>query len=229
MEKRVKGIKRYLPIGVFDHAAEEINLVLRIFFKAWRVTLRTTRRFIVFLIAYAILLTWIALIIRQYYIEFIPYLIAPTPEAGARLASYQVTLGWTMVAGAIMGIVFSWLLAHGRRDDIAVLKCIGWSNHDIRQLVLGEIIFITIASVITIALLAILASGFYFSTFVVMSLDPLGNVLIPVPDTLRYILIRPDFMLYAFAIVMLVQVPGILILIWRTLRISPMRALTRPE
>lgn len=204
-------------------------MVLRIFFKAWRVSLRTTRRFIVFLVAYAILLTWIALIIRQYYIELIPYLLAPTPEGGARLVSYQVTLGWTMFAGAIMGIVFSWLLAHGRRDDIAVLKCVGWSNHDIRQLVLGEIVFITIAAVIAIALLAVLASGVYFATFVVMSLDPLGNTVVPVPDALRYILINPTFMALAFGTIMFVQVPGILILIWRTLRISPMRALTRPE
>jgi ABC-type antimicrobial peptide transport system permease subunit len=140
-----------------------------------------------------------------------------------------VIIGWTLVAGTIMGIIFSWLLAHGRRDDIATLKCVGWSNHDIRELVLGEVIFITVAAVITIAVLGVLATGIYASAAVMLSLDPLGNTVIFIPDTLRLILINPLFMLVSFGAVMVVQLPGILILLWRTLRISPMRALTRPE
>lgn len=202
---------------------------LRIFFKAWRISIRTTRRFIVFLVAYAILMTWIALITRQYFIDLLPFLAAPTSEAGVRMASYSVTLGWTIGAGAIMGIVFAWWLAHGRRDDIATLKCIGWSNNDIRQLVLGEIIFITIAALVGIGILAVLISGFYFTIHVVFSLDPLGNISVYVHEWLRYILIRPDFMITSFIIVMTSQLPGILLLTWRILRISPMRALTRPE
>ncbi|MFW9831594.1 MAG: FtsX-like permease family protein, partial [Candidatus Thorarchaeota archaeon] len=165
-------------------------MVLRIFFKAWRISIRTTRRFIVFLIAYAILLTWIAFIVRLYYIEIF------TPPLDPSILGYlNLVIGWTLVAGTIMGIVFSWLIAHGRKDDIATLKCIGWSNHDIRQLVLGEVVFITVASAITIALLGILASGFYSAFAILISLDPLGNTTIPIPDALRYILIRPDFML----------------------------------
>lgn len=199
-------------------------MVLRIFFKAWRVSIRTTRRFIVFLVAYAILLTWIAFIIRQYYIT----LFTPPINPGV-LTYYLVIIGWTLVAGTIMGIIFSWLLAHGRRDDIAVLKCVGWSNHDIRELVLGEVIFITIVAVISIAVLGVLATGIYASFAIMMSLDPLGNIVIYIPDALRLILINPLFMMISFSAVMLVQLPGILILLWRTLRISPMRALTRPE
>jgi hypothetical protein len=205
------------------------KMVLRIFFKAWRISLRTTRRFIVFTVAYAILLTWIAFIVRQYFIEFGPLFLPTNPGEAVLMQSYLVIMGWTLVAGTIMGIVFSWLLAHGRRDDIAVLKCVGWSNHDIRQLVLGEIIFITISAVLSIAILGILLSGFYFATMVVLSPNPLGNPTVIVPTALNYILIRPDFITIALLSVMLVQVPGILILIWRTLRISPMRALTRPE
>ncbi|MFX1577512.1 MAG: FtsX-like permease family protein [Promethearchaeota archaeon] len=190
-------------------------MVFRIFFKAWRVSVRTTRRFIVFLVAYAILLTWIAFIVRQYFLSSDPTL--------------PVIIGYTLVAGAIMGIIFSWLLAHARKDDIATLKCVGWSNHDIRELVLGEVVFITIAAVITIALLGVLATGIYGSIAIMLTLDPLGNTVIFIPDTLRYILINPFFMLISFAAVMFVQLPGILILLWRSLRISPMQALTRPE
>ncbi|MFX1318243.1 MAG: FtsX-like permease family protein [Promethearchaeota archaeon] len=199
-------------------------MVLRIFFKAWRITMRTTRRFIVFLVAYAILLTWIAFIIRQYYIT----LFTP-PVNPAVLTYFMVIIGWTLVAGTIMGIIFSWLLAHGRRDDIATLKCVGWSNHDIRELVLGEVIFITIAAMITIAVLGVLATGIYAAVAIMLSFDPLGNTVIFIPDALRLILINPFFMLVSFAAVMVVQLPGILILLWRSLRISPMMALTRPE
>lgn len=190
-------------------------MVLRIFFKAWRISIRTTRRFIVFLVAYAILLTWIAFIIRQYFLSLDPTL--------------PVIIGYTLGAGAIMGIIFSWLLAHARKDDIATLKCVGWSNHDIRELVLGEVVFITIAAVVAIALLGILATGVYGSIAIMLSLDPLGNTMIVIPDVLRYILINPFFMSISFAAVMFVQLPGILILLWRSLRISPMQALTRPE
>ncbi len=199
-------------------------MVLRIFFKAWRISMRTRRRFIVFLVAYAILLTWIAFIIRQYYLTlFIP------PINPGILGYYTVIIGWTLVAGTIMGIIFSWLLAHGRKDDIATLKCVGWSNHDIRQLVLGEVVYITIAAVVAIGILGILATGIYASVAIMLSFDPLGNPVIFIPDALRLILINPFFMLIAFGAIMLVQLPGILILLWRTLRISPMRALTRPE
>lgn len=190
-------------------------MVLRIFFKAWRVSMRTTRRFIVFLVAYAILLTWIAFIVRQYFMTLDPTL--------------PVIISYTLVAGGIMGIIFSWLLAHARRDDIAVLKCVGWSNHDIRELVLGEVVFITVAAMIAISLLGVLAMGLYGSVAVMLSFDPLGNTIIFIPDALRYILINPFFMLISFALVMFVQLPGILILLWRSLRISPMQALTRPE
>jgi ABC-type antimicrobial peptide transport system permease subunit len=199
-------------------------MVLRIFFKAWRVSIRTTRRFIVFLVAYAILLTWIAFIVRQYYITLFTPPVNPDV-----LTYYMVIIGWTLVAGTIMGIIFSWLLAHGRRDDIATLKCVGWSNHDVRELVLGEVIFITIAAVIAIAVLGVLATGIYASVAIMLSFDPLGNTVIFIPDALRLILINPLFMLISFGAVMLVQLPGILILLWRSLRISPMRALTRPE
>ncbi|MFX0168650.1 MAG: hypothetical protein ACFE89_04740 [Candidatus Hodarchaeota archaeon] len=195
-------------------------MVLRIFLKSWRVSIRTTRRFIVFLVAYAILLTWIAIIIRNFFIYFFDPVNA---------ASQMLFLSYSVLAGAIMGIIFAWLLAHGRRDDIATLKCIGWANTDIQQLVLGEIIFHTIAATVTIALLGVLISGFYFATMIVLSLDPLGNSIVFVPEFIRHLLIRPDFMIMAFSTVMIAQVPGILILIWRTLRISPMRALTRPE
>ncbi|MDO8056186.1 MAG: hypothetical protein Q6361_04935 [Candidatus Hermodarchaeota archaeon] len=198
-------------------------MVLRIFLNAWRISFRSSRRFIVYLVAYTILLAWIAIIVRTFFIQVLGS-IDPIS-----IANTTVVLGFTMVAGAIMGIVFSWLIAHGRRDDIATLKCVGWANSDIQQLVLGEVIFHTIAAVITIALLGVLVSGLYFATMVVISLDPLGNIVVPVPEYIRYLLIRPDFMLIAFRIVMFAQIPGILILIWRTLRISPMRALTRPE
>ncbi|MFX1561891.1 MAG: hypothetical protein ACFFDP_01100, partial [Promethearchaeota archaeon] len=101
---------------------------LRIFFKAWRMSFRTKRRLIVFTSAYAILMMWIAQLIRTFILE-------PSSEL-------LTTLVYSLGAGAVMGIVFSWWLAHGRREDVAVLKCVGWSNHNIRELILGEVIFV---------------------------------------------------------------------------------------
>jgi hypothetical protein len=190
----------------------------RIFFKSWRMSFRTKRRLIVFTSAYAVLMMWIAQLIRT-------FILAPSNE----LLS---TLAYSLGAGAIMGIIFSWWLAHGRRDDVAVLKCVGWSNHNIRELILGEVIFITFSALISLTIIAIGFSGVWFTLYV--GFPPLGTPIsgpteVPVIPPIWFLVVQPHYMWGAFAIVMLSQVPGILLLTWRILRISPMRALTRPE
>jgi len=191
--------------------------MFRIFFKSWRIALRTKRRFIVFTTAYAILLMWIAQLVRVWWRSPLDPLLL-------------TNLIYSMVAGAILGIAFSWWLAHGRRDDIATLKCIGWSNHDIRQLILGEIIFVTIMALVVLTANAILLSGIYYSWVVGLWLGPPEQTPAVPPNPLVNFWVVPSlFMWISFGVVMVTQVPGILILTWRILRVSPMRALRRAE
>ena len=178
---------------------------------------RTKRRFIVFTSAYAILLMWIAQLIRT-------FILTPSLEL-------LNTLWYSLGAGAIMGIIFSWWLAHGRRDDVAILKAIGWSNNNVRELILGEIIFVTFSALAALTLIAIGFSGLWFTFWVGFTMpSPLpGTIQIVLPYLLWYLVVQPHFMWIGFLIVMFSQVPGILLLTWRVLRISPIRALTRPE
>ena len=192
---------------------------LRIFWKAWRMSFRTKRRFIVFTVAYAILLSWMVQIIRN-------FLLAP-------LSLYNSTvLLYTITAGALVSIVFAWWLAHSHRDDISVLKCLGWSNHNIRALILGEIVALTLSGLIALTVLAIAMSGLYFSTIVALipgSTPWFGPDAVPVPPQLQLWVVHPILMWVTFGALILSQVPGILILTWRVLSVSPMLALTRPE
>jgi predicted lysophospholipase L1 biosynthesis ABC-type transport system permease subunit len=180
---------------------------------------RTKRRFTVFTAAYAILLTWMVQYIRS-------FMRSP-------LDLYNNTLLVTTIgAGAVMSIIFAWWLAHSHRDDISVLKCIGWSNHNIRELVLGEVFALTLSGLIALTLLAVALSGLYFTWMVALMPGPdpwFGPSSVLVPDQLKWWVVNPILMWMTFGVLMFSQVPGILILTWRILRVSPMLALTRPE
>ncbi len=192
--------------------------MFRIFFKSWQIAFRTKRRLLVFTTAYAILLVWIAFYLRTWL---------------SNIFNIQIfnTLLYSLIGGAIMGIAFAWWLAHGRRDDVATLKCIGWSNNDIRQLVLGETIFITFLSLALITMFAIFISGLWLTYVVAFNsiFDMTGPLIVLVDPFIRSMLFRPDLMWASFGVVMVSQIPGILLLTWRILRISPMKALSRAE
>lgn len=200
---------------------------LRIFFKSWRIAFRTKKRFIAFTVMYSILLFLIAQVVRTWIFNFS---IDPfSPLTVNAMGNFL----YALVGGAVMGLSFAWILAHGRRDDISILKCIGWGNHNIRELVLGEIIFVTCSALAALTLIAIGMSGIWYTTF--------AGVIQPVPPTdlfegyvtahpwLTFWVVSPREMWIAFGTVMASQIPGILLLMWRVLRISPMRALRRTE
>jgi len=180
---------------------------------------RTKRRFVVFTVAYAILLSWLVQLIRMFLLEPLSVFT-------------DTVLLYTLGAGAIVSIIFAWWLSHSHRDDIAVLKCIGWSNHSIRALILGEIVALTLSGLIALTILAIGMSGLYFTSAVALgagSTPWFGPDWVQVPYQLQWWVVNPILMWVTFAFLILSQVPGILILTWRVLRVSPMLALTRPE
>ena len=81
--------------------------MFRILINSMRVALRSRRRFIAFTIIYAILIMWIGITLRT----------------GSLATSLD---GWfSITAGAIVAILYAFLLSYFRRDDIATLKQIG--------------------------------------------------------------------------------------------------------
>ena len=200
---------------------------LRIFFKSWRIAFRTKKRFIAFTLMYAILLFLIAQIVRTWINNFTedPFSPLTTNAMGNFL--------YAMAGGAVLGLCIAWILAHSRRDDISILKCIGWGNHNIRELVLGEIIFVTCSALAALTLIAIGMSGIWYTTYAgliqpIPPDNPLEGYVTAHPWLIFWV-VPPLHMWIAFATVMASQIPGILVLMWRVLRISPMRALRRTE
>jgi hypothetical protein len=74
-------------------------------------------------------------------------------------------------------------------------------------------------------------SGVWYTAYV--GLPPMGVSLpieeVPIHPFLVFWVVPPQIMWGAFGLVMASQIPGILLLTWRVLRISPMRALRRTE
>ncbi len=202
-------------------------MMLRIFFKSWRITFRTKKRFIAFTLMYAILLFLIAQIVKTWMTNF---LIDPfSPLTVNAMGNFL----YALVGGAVLGLCIAWILAHSRRDDISILKCIGWGNHNIRELVLGEIIFVTGSALVALTMIAIGMSGIWYTAYAglinpTFPSDPLAGY-VPAHPWLNFWVVPPLHMWIAFATVMASQVPGILLLMYRVLRISPMRALRRTE
>ena len=182
--------------------------MFRILYNSMKVALRSRRRFIAFTIIYAILIMWIGITLR-------------TGSLATSLDSW-----FSIIAGGIVAILYAFLLSYFRRDDIATLKCIGWSNNDIRLLVIAEILTVTLVAFLGILEISWHLFGIYFwlnntvsSTTFSVPYDPyIAFWVLPIPE-----------MFLTLGVLLIAQIPGLLITTWKILATSPMRALRRAE
>ncbi|MHA1626955.1 MAG: hypothetical protein ACTSYT_03620 [Candidatus Asgardarchaeia archaeon] len=182
-----------------------ILVIWRILNLSFKVALRSTRRFVAFTVIYSILLMNLSLTLKGGDI-YSPELLT------------QAT--FSILAGLLVAVIYSFILSHFRRIEIATLKCLGWDNNSIRIFIIGEIFLVTLVSFgaileVTFHILGVL---YYFLGEAISDITFLRALLIP---------IGPLFT--SLAIVLLVQVPGILITTYTILRIRPIDALRRAK
>ncbi|MHA1838334.1 MAG: FtsX-like permease family protein [Candidatus Ranarchaeia archaeon] len=169
-----------------------------------KIAIRSRKRFTAFTVIYAILMMWIGITLRSGGIE----------------ASLD---GWfAIIAGVIVAMLYAFLLSHFRRDDIATLKCIGWSNNDIRLLVMGEIIAVMFTAFFGILELSWHIFGIAFWLNIGGSATPF---VIPYNQYLAFWAFPWPIMGLTLGVLLAAQIPGLIITTWRVLSISPMRAL----
>ncbi len=91
--------------------------------------MRSKKRFLVFNTLYVALIIWMSYSLQT--------------EEG-------IPLGIAIVSSILSSILYAWLVIRFRRMEIATLKCVGYTNNDIRTIILGEIIWVSISSFIVV-------------------------------------------------------------------------------
>jgi ABC-type antimicrobial peptide transport system permease subunit len=175
---------------------------LRIFTKSFRLAWRAPKRFWAFIVLYLV----------------VTYMVTYLLLTGGALQIFIAILG-----GIVVATIYGFLLTTFRKTEIATLKCIGWSNGNIRILIVGEILFVSVLAFLLFIEIGIHVTGlaFYLS----------GNPFSPlffVPSAMQQVLLARDQLLLSFVVVVLAQIPGILLANYRILAVKPMEALRMP-
>ena len=121
-------------------------LNFRILFKSVKLAFRAKKRVFAFIIIYAILFLAIG--------------------KGLQASALALETAWPYLLMAfIVATVYAVLISQFRRRDIAILKCISWSNNEVILLVVGEVIIVALSAFLVIFQLSVEILGIiaYFS------------------------------------------------------------------
>jgi ABC-type cobalamin transport system permease subunit len=122
---------------------------------------------------------------------------------------------WPIVAFAV-ATVYAILISQFRRRDIAILKCVSWSNPDVTLLLIGEAIVVAISAFLVVFQLTveILGVAYYFfgGTAMVNWLQ-------------AYISLQAAPMVITLFLIVVLQIPGLVLAQFRANHIPPMMAI----
>lgn len=169
-----------------------IRLNLRILFKSFRFAFRARKRVLFFIVIYAMLYVYVA--------------------RGLDVPSLALT---SLFMAFIVATIYAILIAQFRRRDIAILKCVSWSNSEIMILLIGEVILVSITAFLIVFQLSIEVLGFiaYFGSTALF-------------EQMRdWIVIEAGPMLTTLFYIVILQIPGLALAQARAMRIPPMKAL----
>jgi hypothetical protein len=115
----------------------------------------------------------------------------------------------------IVATIYAILVSQFRRRDISIFKCIGWDNSNVMLLVMGEVILVSFTAFLVVFQLSVEILGlfaYFFDTTTVTGILRLVQVdLVSMVVTLFWII--------------LAQLPGLALSMWRATQVPPMRAL----
>lgn len=105
-------------------------MTFRIFVKSLKLAIRTGKRFLLFVIIYAILL-WLS-----------SYLLDQLLTVGGLF--WPILLA--IAAVSITALVYGLLLSNYRKVQVATLRCLGWTSADIKWLFIGELLLVCVVA-----------------------------------------------------------------------------------
>jgi hypothetical protein len=173
--------------------------------KAVKMTLREKKMFVVFMLIYTILI-----FLTSFFIQ-----IASTPNGGGgELTTFFIIIFFS--TSLVLSLLYAWIIVARNRRTFATLKCIGWTNGNINQLVTGIILYTTLMGfIIVIEVL------FHYAAIVTYLQS--ANISANIPA----ILISLVPVAITFGIFLVVQLVAILLANRKVLKVRPMLALKR--
>lgn len=172
---------------------------LRLVGKSIKMAMRSRMRFIIFTLMYTVLMLWNAWNLQSFTLP---------SEVEGNILLLAISIGSTV----ILAILYAWIVINYRKREIATLKCIGYTNGNIRTLIVGELVWVTTMSFIIVAELLIHITG--FTAFINLTS---GNPTEPILRLLPIVI--------SFAMFLISQVLGILVMYSKILKLRPIVAL----
>lgn len=125
--------------------------------------------------------------------------------------SWLTNLGIAFIVATIYAI----LVSQYRRRDISIFKCIGWDNSNVMLLVIGEVILVSFTAFLVVFQLSVEILGLTAYFLGVTSVTGIWSILYV--DLLS--------MFATLFVIIIAQLPGLILSMWRATQVPPMRAL----
>ncbi|MCG7853325.1 MAG: FtsX-like permease family protein, partial [Methanosarcinaceae archaeon] len=93
------------------------------------------RRFIAFLLMYTALMTWMSI--------NLDFVVRKVEEGSIEGWADWSLLVYSILATVILSILYAWIVINYRKQEIATLKCLGYTNGNIRSIIITELMFVT--------------------------------------------------------------------------------------
>lgn len=123
---------------------------------------------------------------------------------------------WSYIGLAfLVATIYAILVSQFRRRDISIFKCIGWDNSNVMLLVMGEVILVSFTAFLLVFQVSVELLGLAAYITGVASVTGLLSIL--------YVDIVSMFVTLFWIII--AQLPGLALSMWRATQIPPMRAL----
>ncbi|MBN2157389.1 MAG: FtsX-like permease family protein [Candidatus Lokiarchaeota archaeon] len=174
--------------------------------------MRSKKRFTVFTFMYTAIIIWMSFSLQMLFstvgTDPKPWII----EVNRNVAIISLVL--SAVISISLSVFYAWIITNYRRTEIATLKCIGYTNNNVRVIIVGELIWVTMFSFLIVFELLIHVVA--FSAYFYYTADRLS-------DFSPFIRFGP--LLITIALFLVAQIGGILIAYRRVLRLRPIIAL----
>jgi len=112
-------------------------MVMRLWKKAVKMSLRERKTFTVFVLMYTVLI-----FLTSFSLEMA--ISAEIQTRGLGNTMFLVAL----IASIFLTLLYAWLIVRRNRIILATLKCIGWSSGNVTSLILGQIFFTTLTGLL---------------------------------------------------------------------------------
>ena len=174
-------------------------------------SMRSRKRFIVFTFMYTAIIIWMSFSLEMLFAStgFHPNWIL---EVDTPIAVWSLVL--SAVTSISLSVFYAWIITNYRRTEIATLKCIGYTNNNVRVVIVGEFIWVSMFSFFIVfeALIHIAAFSLYFAS-------------LPSSSATARPFISFLALLITIGIFLIAQIGGILLAYRRALKLRPIIAL----